>query len=81
MPTPTAMVPPGIGSGRTVIRLVSRCLAVGVILAEAGCSQYEIMSIHGHSDPATSKIYTATVERRKLAEAGLGRLDLGKIMG
>jgi integrase/recombinase XerD len=55
--------------------------AVGVILAEAGCSQYEIMSIHGHSDPATSKIYTATVERRKLAETGMGRIDLGKIMG
>ena len=55
--------------------------AIGVILAEAGCSQYEIMSIHGHSDPATSKIYTKSVERRKLAETGFGRLNLSKIIG
>lgn len=54
---------------------------MGVILAEDWRSQYELISIHGHSDPATSKIYAATVERYKLAETGLGQLDLGKIMG
>ncbi len=54
--------------------------AVGSILAEAGCTQYQNMTIHGHSESRTSEIYTRAVERtahgiRKavgsiLAEAG-----------
>jgi len=39
------------------------------------------MSIHGHSDPATSKIYTKSVDRRKLAETGYRRLNLSKTIG
>lgn len=41
--------------------------AVGHLLAQAGASQYGIMTIHGHDDPATSKIYTDGVERDSLA--------------
>ncbi len=54
--------------------------AVGTVLAEAGCSQYEIMALHGHSDPKTSEIYTRSVNRRKLVESAMGRFDLGKII-
>lgn len=55
--------------------------AVGSLLAEAGCTQYEIMALHGHSDPKTSEIYTRSVDRLRLAEQALDRIDLGKIMG
>lgn len=55
--------------------------AVGSLLAEAGCTQYEIMALHGHSDPKTSEIYTRSVDRLRLAEQALDRIDLGKIIG
>lgn len=54
--------------------------AVGTFLAEAGCTQYEIMALHGHSDPKTSEIYTRSVDRRKLVDAAMDRFDLGKII-
>lgn len=54
--------------------------AVGTFLAEAGCTQYEIMAIHGHGDPKASEIYTRSVDRRKLVESAMGRFDLGKII-
>jgi len=41
--------------------------AAGELLAEHGCSQYEIMSVHGHAQAKTSEIYTSGVERKKLA--------------
>lgn len=41
--------------------------AAGNLLAEHGATQYGIMSIHGHADPATSKIYTEAVARDSLA--------------
>lgn len=41
--------------------------AVGHLLAQHGATQYGIMSIHGHDDPATSKVYTDGVERDALA--------------
>lgn len=41
--------------------------AVGHLLAEAGCSQYQIMAIHGHTESRTSEVYTVGVQRRKLA--------------
>jgi integrase len=46
------------------------------ILAEAGCSQYEIMAILGHSEAKTSEVYTRRVERWKLANSALNRLDV-----
>ena len=42
------------------------------LLAELGCSQYEIMAILGHSEARTSEVYTRRVERWKLA---LGAMD------
>uniref|UniRef100_UPI003BAA4DDB tyrosine-type recombinase/integrase n=1 Tax=Stappia sp. TaxID=1870903 RepID=UPI003BAA4DDB len=46
------------------------------ILAESGCSQYEIMAILGHSEAKTSEVYTRRVERWKLANAALSRVDV-----
>jgi integrase len=46
------------------------------ILAELGCSQYEIMAILGHSEAKTSEVYTRRVERWKLANAALSRVEL-----
>ncbi len=54
--------------------------AVGAILAEAGCTQFEIMAVHGHGDPKASEIYTRSVDRRKLVESAMGRIDLGTII-
>ena len=42
--------------------------AVGTILAESGCSQYEIMAIHGHTESKTSEIYTRGADRRELTK-------------
>lgn len=39
----------------------------GDLLAEMGCTQYEIMAIQGHADPKSSEIYTRNAERTKLA--------------
>ncbi len=41
--------------------------AMGEILAEAGCSQHQIMSVMAHTQAKTSEIYTKGVERRILA--------------
>lgn len=44
------------------------------ILAELGCSQYEIMAILGHSEAKTSEVYTRRVERWKLALVAMGKV-------
>ncbi|WP_244490033.1 site-specific integrase [Rhizobium sp. Leaf386] len=44
------------------------------LLAELGCSQYEIMAILGHSEAKTSEVYTRRVERWKLAQVGMGKV-------
>lgn len=41
--------------------------AMGELLAEAGCSQHQIMAIMAHTQAKTSEIYTKGVERRILA--------------
>ncbi len=46
----------------------------GAILAEMGCTQYEIMSIQGHADPKSSEIYTRTANRIKLALSAMDRV-------
>lgn len=46
------------------------------ILAELGCSQYEIMAILGHSEAKTSEVYTRRVERWKLAKTAIERLNV-----
>lgn len=48
------------------------------LLAELGCTQYEIMAILGHSEARTSEVYTRRVERWKLAQAAIERLDLSQ---
>lgn len=44
--------------------------AVAQMMAEAGCTQHQIMSVMAHTQAKTSEIYTKGVERRKLAEVG-----------
>lgn len=49
---------------------------LGELLAELGCSQYEIMAIHGHSEAKTSEVYTRRVERWKLALKAMKRVNV-----
>lgn len=46
------------------------------LLAELGCSQYEIMAILGHSEAKTSEVYTRRVERWKLAVGAMERVKV-----
>lgn len=46
----------------------------GSILAHMGCSQYQIMSVHGHSEAKTSEKYTKGVERYRLASDAIDQL-------
>ncbi len=48
------------------------------LLAELGCSQYEIMAILGHSEAKTSEVYTRRVERWKLAMGAMERVKISK---
>lgn len=48
--------------------------AAGELLAEAGATEYQIMSVHGHSSPATSKVYTQGAERARLASDAMSKL-------
>ena len=49
------------------------------LLAELGCSQYEIMAILGHSEAKTSEVYTRRVERWKLALGAMNKVDAEQI--
>ncbi len=48
--------------------------ATGNLLAEDGASQYQIMSIHGHTQAKTSEVYTKDVERWRLAADAMQNL-------
>lgn len=48
--------------------------AAGHLLALNGATQYEIMSIHGHAQAATSQVYTDGVERTRLADQAMDKL-------
>ena len=48
--------------------------AVGNLLADEGCSQYQIMAVHGHEDASTSEVYTREAQRRKLASEAYEKL-------
>lgn len=48
------------------------------LLAELGCSQYEIMAILGHSEAKTSEVYTRRVERWKLALGAMERVTASR---
>jgi integrase len=45
------------------------------VLAELGCSQYEIMAILGHSEAKTSEVYTRLVERWNLALGEMSKVS------
>jgi len=49
--------------------------AAGHLLALEGCSQYQIMAIHGHAQAKTSEIYTKGVERWQLAREAMETLQ------
>lgn len=49
--------------------------AAGHLLAQEGCTQYQIMSIHGHTQAKTSEIYTKGVERWKMAVDAMRTLE------
>lgn len=51
------------------------------LLAELGCSQYEIMAILGHSEAKTSEVYTRRVERWKLAKTAIERVKVAHAWG
>lgn len=46
------------------------------LLAELGCSQYDIMAILGHSEAKTSEVYTRRVERWRLANKAIKRVSV-----
>lgn len=48
--------------------------SMGRRLAEAGCSNQQIMAILGHASPITSQVYTRDVDRKKLADDGMATL-------
>lgn len=49
--------------------------AAGELLALEGATQYHIMSIHGHTQAKTSEVYTAGVNRQKLAGEAMAKLS------
>ena len=49
--------------------------AVGHLLAQQGCTQYQIMAIQGHSESQTSEVYTRGVQRLSLSEDGMEKLS------
>jgi integrase len=51
------------------------------VLAEMGCSQYDIMAILGHSEAKTSEVYTRRVERWNLAKTALAKVGKSGIWG
>lgn len=55
--------------------------AGAVRLAEAGATEYEIMSFLAHKTPAEAATYTKAAGRRKLADAGMAKLSPAKGSG
>jgi integrase len=49
--------------------------AAGHLLAQEGCSQYQIMSIHGHTQAQTSEVYTKGAQRWKMAADAMRTLE------
>lgn len=49
-------------------------------LARWMATQYAIVALHSHRDPKALEIYTRSMDRRKLVEAVMGRIDLGTII-
>lgn len=47
----------------------------GHLLAQEGCSQYQIMCVHGHTQAKTSEVYTKGVERARMAAEAMKTLE------
>jgi len=45
--------------------------AMGALLAEAGASEHQIMSVMAHTKPTTSAIYTKSAQRARMASAAM----------
>ncbi|WP_170317622.1 tyrosine-type recombinase/integrase [Paroceanicella profunda] len=48
--------------------------AAGALLAEAGCTEHEIMVVPGHSNPKTGPVYTRSANRWLLARSAMETL-------
>jgi len=48
--------------------------AVAEMMAEAGCTQHQIMAVMAHTQAKTSEIYTKGAARRVMASDGLQAL-------
>lgn len=48
--------------------------ALATLLAEMGCTNYQIMAVLGHTNPKTSEVYTETVNRRRLAREAMASI-------
>lgn len=66
-------------SGLSGISLHGLRKAQGALLAEMGCTQYEIMAVQGHSSPKSSEIYTRSASHMKLAIAAMGKVSNFKV--
>ncbi|WP_300534056.1 site-specific integrase [uncultured Mameliella sp.] len=49
--------------------------AVAELMAEAGCTQHQIMAVMSHTQAKTSEVYTRGVQRRILASDGVAALE------
>jgi integrase len=52
--------------------------AAATRLAEAGCTEQEIMAITGHKTSKQVSVYTKKVDRVRLADTGIGKLVAGE---
>lgn len=48
--------------------------AAGKLLTEMGCTQYQVMAIHGHAVAQTSEVYTKDADRWLLAKEAMQRM-------
>lgn len=53
--------------------------AAATRLAEAGCTEKEIMAITGHQSPEMVKRYTTAANQKKLAKSAIQRLERGEL--
>ena len=51
--------------------------AIGAHLADAGCTEHEIMSFHGHTAPQESEKYTRTANRKIMARNAAQKAGIG----
>lgn len=49
--------------------------AAGNLLAQNGCTQYQVMAVMAHTQAKTNEIYTKDIERQILAADGVQALE------